>query len=312
MSSIRNPSVGVELTGEGFVAGYQGGRPPDGVIVVEDSTLLERQGSLVAPDVQPVQEKGRTMEEEMVIDDGTPDGERVADSWEGLVQTPPVPEENLHPTPLLSSFKDKLLGAFGASRKPSIITELDVEVKAEDEQCGGDKPAEGDKGEVTEKRNPTELYGPWMQVVNRHRRPGTSSMKNDRGVGAEPSRAVRGSHFAVLEEEGIDANEVSEAALVQNISAGKGVAVVRSEHLGGCEGVQAEVDQLPTSAHLITSRESGRVLFRGEASAPKENLVVAGDVSIADRGGAVQEKVASKGRVIPVPTSLAASKHSVI
>ncbi|KAK8658512.1 hypothetical protein V6N13_036716 [Hibiscus sabdariffa] len=217
MSSIRNPSVGVELTGEGFVAGYQGGRPPDGVIVVEDSTLLERQGSLVAPDVQPVQEKGRTMEEEMVIDDGTPDGERVADSWEGLVQTPPVPEENLHPTPLLSSFKDKLLGAFGASRKPSIITELDVEVKAEDVRLGG------------------------------------------------------------IKEEGIDANEVSEAALVQNISAGKGVAVVRSEHLGGCEGVQAEVDQLPTSAHLITSRESGRVLFRGEASAPKENLVVAGD-----------------------------------
>ncbi|KAL4272499.1 hypothetical protein GQ457_13G019110 [Hibiscus cannabinus] len=486
MSSIRNPSVGVELTSEGFVAEYQGGRPPDGVIVVEDSTLLERQGSPVAPALQPMQKKGQTMEEEMVIDDGTPDGERVADSWEGLVQTPPVPEENLRPAPLLSSFKDKLLGDFGASRKPSIITELNVEVKAEDvrlggistlpeirfsdrvhnevdaqlassviirllrksigyrallnrvqslwnpsgdmclidldndyylarfaleedfqkvltggpwviygsyltvqpwsrkfstteahpshimvwvrlpklpyryytkslfrhiaaaigkvvkvdynttegkrgrfarlaiivdlnkplvsgiiidgyrqdveyeglpaicykcgkfghskEHCSGDKPAEGDKGEVTEKRNPTELYGPWMQVVNRRRRPGTNSMKNDRGVGAEPSRVARGSRFAVLEEEGIDANE----------------------------GVQAEADQLPSSAHLIEGRESGRVLIRGEASAPKENLVVAGDVRIADRGGVVQEKVASKGRVIPVPTSLAASKHSVI
>ncbi|KAK8693146.1 hypothetical protein V6N13_070740 [Hibiscus sabdariffa] len=154
MSSLRNPSVEIELTGEGFVAGYQDGRPPDGVMVVDGSNLLDRQVSPVAPDVQPVLKKGRTMADGMVIDDGTPEGECVPESWEGPDQNPPVLEKNQHPVPLLSSFKDKLLGVSAASRMSSILTDLDVEVKAEDvqlgEQCSGDKPAEGDKGEVPE------------------------------------------------------------------------------------------------------------------------------------------------------------------
>ncbi|KAL4295604.1 hypothetical protein GQ457_12G007870 [Hibiscus cannabinus] len=136
MSSLRNPSVEIALTGEGIVAGYQDGRPPDGVMVVNGSSLLDRQASPVAPDAQPVLKKGRTMAEGMVIDDGTSAGERVADSREGPDQSPPVPEKDQPPT-LLSSFKDKLLGDVAVSRKPSNLIDLDVEVKAEDVQLGG-------------------------------------------------------------------------------------------------------------------------------------------------------------------------------
>ncbi|KAK8693145.1 hypothetical protein V6N13_070739 [Hibiscus sabdariffa] len=151
-----------------------------------------------------------------------------------------------------------------------------------------------------------------MQVVNRRRRPGVNSRRNDRGVGAEPSRAVRGSRFAALEEEGLDANEVSEDVQVRNVAAGKEVEVECNAHVGGCEEIPAEVAPVTSTASLAAGHVSRRALIPGETSTPKNSLVEPSDAHIADRGGAVQGKFASKGRVIPVPTSLAASKHSVI
>ncbi|KAK9002402.1 hypothetical protein V6N11_025084 [Hibiscus sabdariffa] len=87
---------------------------------------------------------------------------------------------------------------------------------------------------------------------------------------------------------------------------------MRSERIGGCNGVQDEVAQLHPHAHLVENREYGRALLRGETSQPKEDMAGTSAVSIVERGIAAQKKVASRERVIPVSTSLAANKHSVI
>ncbi|KAK8615131.1 hypothetical protein V6N13_068915 [Hibiscus sabdariffa] len=234
MSSIRNPSVGVELTGEGFVAGYQGGRPPDGVMVLDAPAILERQGSPVAPGLQQVPKRGRNIEEEMVIDDVTPDGERVSGGLEGMVQTPPMPEENLNFAPLMPSFRDTLLGATGALRKQSIITELDVEVKAEDVRLGGISTL------------------PEIRFSDR--------VHNEHDV------------------------------------ARRRVEDMRSERIGGCNGVQDEVAQLHPHAHLVENREYGRALLRGETSQPKEDM--AGTSAVVPDGEPLEPKPA-KGRVLP-------------
>ncbi|KAL4279049.1 hypothetical protein GQ457_03G029200 [Hibiscus cannabinus] len=509
MSSLRNPSVEIALTDEGIVAGYQDGRPPDGVMVANGSSLLDRQASPVAPDAQPVLKKGRTMAEGMVIDDDTSAGERVADSLERPDQSPPVLEKDQSP-PLLSSFKDKLLGA--VSRKPSTLTDLDVEVKAEDvqiggngtlpeirfsdtvhnevdvqlassviirllgksigyrallnrvqslwnpsgdmclvdldndyylarfalaedfqkvltggpwviygsyltvqpwnrnfstteahpshtmvwmrlpklqymyytkslfrhiaaaigkvvkvdynteegkrgrfarlaiivdlhkplvsgiiidgyrqdveyeglpnicfkcgkfghskEQCSGDRLVEGDKGEAPLQRNPSELYGPWMQVANRRRRPGVINRRTDRTVGAEPSRATRGSRFATLEENGLDANEVSEEVQIRTVAAGMEVEVGCNDLVGGYD--DRPVQAAHPSAPLAAGPEPRRILSHGEPSATTTTLVQSSDVHIADKSEAIHGRVASKDKVVPVPTSLATSKHSVI
>ncbi|KAL4340431.1 hypothetical protein GQ457_08G021740 [Hibiscus cannabinus] len=481
MSSLRNPSVEIALTGEGIVAGYQDGRPPDGVMVAEG----------------------------MVIDDDTSAGERVSDSLEGPDQSLPVLEKDQSP-PLLSSFKDKLMGV--VSRKPSTLTDLDVEVKAEDvqlggngtlpeirfsdrvhnevdvqlassviirllgksigyrallnrvqslwnpsgdmclvnldndyylarfalaedfqkvltggpwviygsyltvqpwnrnfstteahpshtmvwvrlpklpyryytkslfrhiaaaigkvvkvdynteegkrgrfarlaiivdlhkplvsgiiidgyrqdveyeglsnicfkcgkfghskEQCSGDRLVDGDKGEAPLQRNPSELYGPWMQVANHRRRPGVNTRRTDRTVGAEPSRAARGSRFAALEENGLDANEVSVEVQIRTVAARMEVEVGCNDLVGGCDDRPVQVAH--PSAPLAAGLEPRRILSRGEPSATTTTLVQSSDVHIADKSDAIHGKVASKDKVVPVPTSLATSKHSVI
>ncbi|KAL4383512.1 hypothetical protein GQ457_15G016700 [Hibiscus cannabinus] len=483
MSSFRNPSVGVESTSDGFVAGYQGGRPPDGVVVLAASVALERQGSPVAPEFQAVPKTCRTTEEEMVLDDIPLDGVRVSGDLEGIAQTPTMPAVNLNPAPSVPSFKDKLMGATGASCKQSNIADLDVEVRAKDvrlggistlpeiffsdrvynegttlwnpsgdmclinldndyylarfaleedfqkvltggpwviygsylmvqlwsrnfstteahpshlmvwvrlpklmymfctkslfrhiaaaigkvvrvdynttegkrgrfarlaiivglnkplvsgiiidgyrpdveyeglpaiyykcgkfghskDHCSGDNPAAGSKEVVTEKRNPIELYGPRMQVVNRRRQPGTTSMKQVQGVGAGPSKVTGGSRFEVLDEEGGDVSEVDEVALVQNAAAGGMMGELRSERIGGYEGDRREVAQLSPHAHLVENREAGGVPLREATMQPKENLAVASAACAVERGSATQvvpnresiEPRPAKGSVLP-------------
>ncbi|KAK8695028.1 hypothetical protein V6N13_072570 [Hibiscus sabdariffa] len=132
MSLFKNPSVGIESVGDGIVAGYQGGRPLDGVVVVDASEALERPGSPVAPEVQPVQKRGRITDEEMLLDDIRFDGVHASSGLEGVDPSPAVPTGTLNQKPMSPSFKDKLMGANGASHKQFNITELDVEVREED------------------------------------------------------------------------------------------------------------------------------------------------------------------------------------
>ncbi|KAL4348482.1 hypothetical protein GQ457_17G005590 [Hibiscus cannabinus] len=95
-------SVGERMAGNGVVNGFQGGRPPDAMVAVEAVGSLERPGSPVPQAVQPLQKRGRGLDEPMLVDD------------------------NLG-----------VEGAEGVSCKSRSITDLDVEVREEDVRIGG-------------------------------------------------------------------------------------------------------------------------------------------------------------------------------
>ncbi|KAK8622206.1 hypothetical protein V6N13_121691 [Hibiscus sabdariffa] len=93
---------------------FQRGRPPDDVVVVEGLNVLERSGSPVPQAVQPLQKRGRGLEEAMLIDDELINeetevrvldggGQQLKDAAGGMSELP------------IPSFKDKLVGDKGCS-----------------------------------------------------------------------------------------------------------------------------------------------------------------------------------------------------
>ncbi|KAK8686323.1 hypothetical protein V6N13_125348 [Hibiscus sabdariffa] len=143
------------------------------------------------------------------------------------------------------SFKDKLLGAKKPEEGKLSITELDVEVKAEDvrtggsselpeickyghmkESCGSQEIAMDNVSNEVGQRNPTELYGPWMQVVNKMRRntPNpTSARVVDRNI-RDPERsgsrfaALAGEHESIIEvEDGLERVAATELEVEEQV-----------------------------------------------------------------------------------------------
>ncbi|KAK8657778.1 hypothetical protein V6N13_036001 [Hibiscus sabdariffa] len=113
MSFSQNPNVEEVVPANGLAVGFKGGRPPDEVVVVDRVNILERSGSSVPEVVQPLQKRGRNLEEAMLIDDESGqvapdgvvlvgDGSQVQAAADGL-SAPSIP-----------SFKDKLVGSKGA------------------------------------------------------------------------------------------------------------------------------------------------------------------------------------------------------
>ncbi|KAK8499318.1 hypothetical protein V6N12_072872 [Hibiscus sabdariffa] len=109
------------------------GRPPDDVVVVEGLNVLERSGSPVPQAVQPLQKRGRGLEEAMLIDDELINeetevrvldggGQQLKDAAGGMSELP------------IPSFKDKLVGDKGVSSNVRLLMELDVDVREDDNQ----------------------------------------------------------------------------------------------------------------------------------------------------------------------------------
>ncbi|KAL4303128.1 hypothetical protein GQ457_10G006190 [Hibiscus cannabinus] len=136
MNPHQDSSVGERTAGNGVVNGFQGGRPPDAMVAVELVGSLERPGSPVPQAVQPLQKRGRGLDEPMLVDDNLGvEGAEVRD-LEGSGQHPMIPKGGMCGLPL-PSFKDKLLGDKGVSCKSRSINDLDVEVREEDVRIGG-------------------------------------------------------------------------------------------------------------------------------------------------------------------------------
>ncbi|KAK8713471.1 hypothetical protein V6N13_148687 [Hibiscus sabdariffa] len=176
-NSILWHNMEVLSAANGRTSGNQGGCPPDGTTIVDMPVTLERQGLPVAPELQSVQKKGRSEEETMIVEDTSMEG--LGDAGRGPGDSPPVVMQSEARDPSLPtlSFKDKLLGNLGFSKQTQYVEELDMEVWDEDvrfgnskENCGGDGVKENTQEVISMKRDPTELYGPRMQVVNRRRR----------------------------------------------------------------------------------------------------------------------------------------------
>ncbi|KAK8557056.1 hypothetical protein V6N13_035161 [Hibiscus sabdariffa] len=97
--------------------------------------------------------------------------------------------------PGLSSFRDKLLEGSGKLALAQAVTELEVDVRADDVRLSGSSIV------IDGHRDPTELYGPWMQVSHRRRRPVVSQTIPISGAGTKGGKSASGSRFMALEEE---------------------------------------------------------------------------------------------------------------
>ncbi|KAK8684955.1 hypothetical protein V6N13_040967 [Hibiscus sabdariffa] len=173
---MRN-SCGLTASKDSAV-GFQGGRPPDGTVCFAESDILERTGSPIPSDVQPLQKKGRSVDdrisdEMMAVDEGG-QGDSQSKGESGMARGMGAG----NPTMPMMSFRDMLIGDKGNKE----ISELDVE------------------------------------VVNRGRRPVGSRGFGASNVGRGRSGVLPGSRFAVLEEDMGQAGGIMDAVRVEGES----------------------------------------------------------------------------------------------
>ncbi|KAK8649328.1 hypothetical protein V6N13_130058 [Hibiscus sabdariffa] len=204
-SSISNPSSDQVNGDVGFGTS---GRPPD--IVIVDG---KPPGSPTNQGLQSV--IGRGQREKLVNFLGSDSVQAVVDvEFEQASGHEGIQRPVGHPP----SFKDKLIGVKRSENGGSTIKDLDVEVKDEDyghmkESCGVPVVAANKEDNSMAQRNPQELYGPWMQVVNRKRR--NVSTMNNSGLpsrGAKPMN-IEGSRFDILSQEPENALDLADASL---------------------------------------------------------------------------------------------------
>ncbi|KAL4377138.1 hypothetical protein GQ457_02G018310 [Hibiscus cannabinus] len=178
------------------------------------------------------------------------------------------------------------------------------------EKCGMENSEETLKQAPVEPRDPSELYGPCMQVVNRRRKPGSVVQNQNRVLRESLSKNYGGSRFGILEEEGdVVRNEVD--FMISPMEPGVGVAGgVRVAHSGNCGRVR--IDSAPSSPkeRMVGG---GTEVDDGEAVVQRKDKVV-GIVSepVLEGLKGMQEKVVAKGVVVPAKSSLMPSKHSVV
>ncbi|KAL4284430.1 hypothetical protein GQ457_16G028420 [Hibiscus cannabinus] len=136
MSFSQIPNVEEVVPANGLAVGFKGGRPPDEVAVVDGVNSLERSGSPVPEVVQPMQKRGRKLEEAMLIDD---ESGQVASEDVGLVGDGSQVQAAVDglSVPSIPSFKDKLVGSKVVSSTSRSLTDLDVDVKEDDVRIGG-------------------------------------------------------------------------------------------------------------------------------------------------------------------------------
>ncbi|KAK8646300.1 hypothetical protein V6N13_120092 [Hibiscus sabdariffa] len=156
----------------GLLLGNKCGRPPENVIHMEDDSVLERHGSPVDVDIQPACKKGRNFEDssEVLMQS---DSMHSAERGLGL-------ESNSHSGGQEHglSFRDTLMGGIGRKETDALVEDLDVECGRyghAKEVCGAQGPQMVESDTRPVQRVSSELYGPWMQVVNRRRRSGVNT-----------------------------------------------------------------------------------------------------------------------------------------
>ncbi|KAK8683572.1 hypothetical protein V6N13_039630 [Hibiscus sabdariffa] len=228
---------GFTLTDHSVVS--QGGRPSDGSVIVVDGDALERPGSPVHEGSQPVQKRVRSVDASMTEGVMAMDAELHETVRRDVYLAPPVADVGGGSQQLgLPSFKDKLLEGSGKLALAQAVTELEV-----DDECGGNGAVESAKAIVEPSRDPTELYGPWMQVSHRRRRPVVSQTIPISGAGTKGGKSASGSRFMALEEE---PEGVVDMGGVQEDQSSNS----RGEGLSGREGRVEEVVAALISAHL--------------------------------------------------------------
>ncbi|KAK8610959.1 hypothetical protein V6N13_131026 [Hibiscus sabdariffa] len=295
----------------GVVGLSTSGRPPDSTEVVGKPPSTVTPDPPPAQGLQPAIERGQReklvtfLDSDSVLAMVDVDFEDVS-GHEGSQR-----HEGLTP-----SFKDKLIGMNNSAKGGSAIKELDVEVKEEDESCGDPVVAVNTDASSAAQRNPQELYGPWMQVVNRKRR-NVSIANNSRFLsrGSKPTN-IEGSRFEILSQKPENVFKRADGSL----NAGVLDREVEGAIMSSREGRAMDGKDVNVGKRIE--------ILQRENVAPKDNRFnVAGSskgrmvdsvkpaVGGSDSVGAINVElptVAARGKVVSVDSMLPAARHSVI
>ncbi|KAK8647884.1 hypothetical protein V6N13_121608 [Hibiscus sabdariffa] len=308
---MQNPISAGLCAKEVSAAGFQGGRPPDGTVCFDDSEVLERPGSPILSGFQPVKKKGRRVDvrlsDEMMVVDEESQGKLHTEGESNLACGLGIGDQNL-PMP---SFKDMLIGDKEHVKRNKEINDLDVEVREEDvrEACGKEDVVVENTEAVEEvKRDLKDLYGPWMQVVNRGRRPAGNRGFGASNVGRGRGGVKSGSRFMVLEEDmGPDEGTV-DAAQVEDENRGQ-VALVKAGN--GSNGVVAEPmpDSVGSPRRVNAGDEAGSSMVQRQAGGGVDNDELR---VVENTGQGFLVDVAASGTVVGAKTTLDSGKHVVV
>ncbi|KAL4319131.1 hypothetical protein GQ457_18G010870 [Hibiscus cannabinus] len=125
------------------------------------------------------------------------------------------------------------------------------------EICGQENINDGEGGILKEERDPKELYGPWMQVVNRRRR-GIVTRSNDRSkANVEQGSGAKGSQFAALRVKP-DLEMISEHRGLDVTNRGKGPPVSAIVEDPSCSIIRHE-QRVVEQAIIEKTRSNGDV-----------------------------------------------------
>ncbi|KAK8663624.1 hypothetical protein V6N13_083433 [Hibiscus sabdariffa] len=317
----------------GSILGNNGGRPPDVTVHMEDDMVLERSGSPVDGNDQLAWKKGRNCE-------GSSKFLMQSASMHSAERGVAL-ESNSHSGGQEQglSFRDTLMGGIGRIESDALVEDLDVEVQEEDviirkdgdlpeirfsdrvhtaideklaksvcgkyghakEIYGTQEPQLAESGSRPMQCARSELYGPWMQVVNRRRTNGR--YMNPLGSVTRPraSEKAGGSRFMVLAEDGIEPN---------------------GEADDGRGGTTDPIQTSPIHVEIRVENREGEaqrvmVAVSPRRSAPKSDdirlgrdLRNSGPLDGTDQGD--QTKVAAQGSVRHGKSSLNSMQHTAV
>ncbi|KAL4291711.1 hypothetical protein GQ457_14G003420 [Hibiscus cannabinus] len=182
-----------------------------------------------------------------------------------------------------------------------------------EEVCGATEPAPG-TDTITDKRKPDDLYGPWMQVVNRRRR-NVGNLNLGVNGGARKEQDTRGSRFTVLLYE--SPLEVDKDTGPQQVEKANRVGVATPVvHLDVIDHASALPKRTGDSAKQQRKRQIAQGKSVGAANAAGKSMAV----SVIPTGnpgiGAVQVRegvsVASPETVVRASSILNGGKHVAV
>ncbi|KAL4348355.1 hypothetical protein GQ457_17G006980 [Hibiscus cannabinus] len=169
------------------------------------------------------------------------------------------------------------------------------------ESCGVPVVAVNTDDNSAAQRNPQELYGPWMQVVNRKRR--NVSIANNSGFrsrGSKPTN-IEGSRFEILSQEPENVFERADGSL----NAGVLDREVEGAIMGSREGRAKDGKEAPKDNRFnVAGSSKGSTVDSVKPAVGGSDSVGAINVELPT--------VAARGKVVAVDSMLLAGRHSTV
>ncbi|KAL4312070.1 hypothetical protein GQ457_01G013210 [Hibiscus cannabinus] len=178
------------------------------------------------------------------------------------------------------------------------------------DDCGGNSAVGSAQASVEIPRDPCELYGPWMQVSHRRRRPGLNQTIPIGGAGSKGSKLASGSRFMVLEEKQEGAEDMGGE---QEATGNNG----RTEGLSGRDGLVVETAEAPP--RMVSEKPRQQYAGHGvrlntpnEGSGEGNVMQTGGDCTVMGTSQVTSSFAVAQGKVVSSKSVLAVGKHSAV